>query len=252
MKIYTVSDIHIDFSENKKWLYNISEYDYKDDILILAGDITDLLVAITKAFEFLKSRFKEVFYVPGNHDLWVHRNKISNSIESFQIIKGLAEDNGIKMKPAQYGALSIIPLYGWFDYTFGEPTDELFQGWYDYTACKWPEGFKEKEITDYFVALNDAFLEIKGEYIISFSHFLPRIDLMPRFIPASFKWIYPALGTSLLEAQIRKLGSQIHIYGHSHLNRRVTKDNTLYINNAYGYPSETRITAKKLLCIYEM
>jgi predicted phosphodiesterase len=75
---------------------------------------------------------------------------------------------------------------------------------------------------------------------------------MPRFVPPSFKWIYPALGTSLLEEQIRKIGSQIHIYGHSHLNRRIMKDNTLYINNAYGYPSESRITAKKLLCIYEM
>lgn len=252
MKIYTVSDIHIDYSENKNWLFNISESDYKEDILILAGDITDILVSITQAFELLRSRFRDVFYVPGNHDLWVHRNKIKDSLESFGIIKAIADDYGVKTGPVHYEEFSIIPLYGWFDFSFGFPTQELYQGWYDFTACKWPEGYSEGDVTNYFISLNEDFIENMGRYVISFSHFLPRIDLMPRYIPASFRWIYPVLGTSLLEQQIRRLGSHIHVYGHSHLNRRVMKDNILYINNAYGYPSETRITAKQLLCIHEV
>lgn len=59
------------------------------------------------------------------------------------------------------------------------------------------------------------------------------------------------MGTRLLEKQIRKLGSDIHVYGHSHVNNRVMKDSTLYINNAFGYPYETRIAAKELKCIFD-
>lgn len=93
-------------------------------------------------------------------------------------------------------------------------------------------------------------IEIRKSLFISFSHFLPRIDLMPYFIPCSKRKLYSVLGTILLEKQIRKLGSKIHVYGHSHINNQIMKDNTLYLNNAFGYPYETQITAKELKCIY--
>ena len=49
--------------------------------------------------------------------------------------------------------------------------------------------------------------------VITFSHFLPRIDLMPSFI--SHKHMFPVLRTALLDKQIRKLLSTLHVYGHS-------------------------------------
>ena len=81
---------------------------------------------------------------------------------------------------------------------------------------------------------------------------MPRIDIMPSVIPPKRRILYPVLGSSLIDEQIRVIGSQIHLYGHSHVNLDITKDNTRYINNAFGYPSETRITAKKLVCLFEM
>jgi predicted phosphodiesterase len=75
---------------------------------------------------------------------------------------------------------------------------------------------------------------------------------MPSFIPPAKRLPYPVLGSSLIERQIRKLNSDIHIYGHSHVNNRVRKDNTLYINNAFGYPHEVRITSKQLLCVFDI
>ena len=140
---------------------------------------------------------------------------------------------------------------GWYDYSFGQPSNELFEMWMDFTACKWPDDLDESGITCYFTSMNEEFLDIKNQSVISFSHFLPRIDLMPSYIPPVKRILYPVLGSILLEQQIRRLGSDIHIYGHSHVNRRISKENTLYINNAYGYPNETRITAKKLLCVFE-
>jgi hypothetical protein len=42
------------------------------------------------------------------------------------------------------------------------------------------------------------------------------------------------------------------VYGHSHVNRDVAIDGVTYINNAFGYPRETRITAKALRCVHGM
>lgn len=41
MKIFAISDIHIDFEINKKWLNKLSAFEFKEDVLIIAGDLTD-------------------------------------------------------------------------------------------------------------------------------------------------------------------------------------------------------------------
>ena len=251
MKVYAISDLHIDYEENRQWVYNLSQSEYKDDILVLAGDVTDDIPSIEKVFLFLKKCFREVFYVPGNHDLWAFRHNGMNSLEKFEFIKRIAKNSGIRSEPGEFGPLSIVPLFAWYDYSFGPPSDDLKYQWSDYRACKWPDGFNEKKVTRYFISLNENFLTCKNRFIISFSHFLPRVDLMPHYIPQSKRYIYPALGTHQLELQIRRLTPQIHIYGHSHVNVNIKKDNITYINNAFGYPHEKWTTSKQLLCILE-
>jgi len=41
------------------------------------------------------------------------------------------------------------------------------------------------------------------------------------------------------------------VYGHSHFNRRVQIDGVTYVNNALGYPNESRIAARRLVSIHE-
>lgn len=74
---------------------------------------------------------------------------------------------------------------------------------------------------------------------------------MPEFIPSANKLLYPILGSTQLERQLRRLNSNIHVYGHSHINRHVKINGVSYINNAFGYPIETWITAKRVVCIHE-
>ncbi len=252
MRIFAVSDLHIDYAENAKWLFGLPKNDYNNDILVLAGDISSNMQAVIKAFAALKSRFYEVLFIPGNHDLWIDRNNNRNSFDNFHLIKTIAANCGIVMEPAHYNTLSIVPLFGWYDYSFGEPAKELYDIWIDYTACVWPDGYDESSVTQTFISMNSGFLKIKNDFLITFSHFLPRIDLMPPFIPQHKRNIYPVLGTVLLEKHIRQLRSNMHIYGHSHVNTSVMIDGIRYINNAYGYPSEKRIASKKLLKIYEL
>ena len=251
MRVFAISDIHIDFEVNRRWLFNLSQYDYQGDILILAGDVTHIEKLFEQALIFLKKRFHEVVFVPGNHDLWIAQDHMRDSFKKRDFIKAMCVDNGIATGPAHIDDLSIVPLSAWYDYSFGQPSNEIKNMWSDFAYCKWPNGFDEKKITAFFLAENNDVTHIKNKHVISFSHFVPRMDIFPNFIPLKKRIIYPALGAVGLERQIRTLEPDIHIFGHSHINMHVKKDETIYINNAYGYPYEKHITQKKLLCLWE-
>jgi hypothetical protein len=149
-----------------------------------------------------------------------------------------------------FDRLTIVPLFAWYDYSFGPPSDELQSRWADYRECRWPSGAMSPDVSRHFLSLNDVEIRSDG-VVITFSHFLPRIDLMPDTVPARMHYLYPVLGTTALDAQLRRAGSSIHVYGHSHLNRDIALEGTRYVNNAFGYPHEGHIAAKRLHCIYE-
>lgn len=252
MRVFAVSDIHIDYDENARWIANLSTAEYQDDVLILAGDVTDELQLLEWCLTALAKRFKKVLFVPGNHDLWVIREgNEKNSLQKFDDVCAVVESSGASMQAFREHGISIIPLLAWYDYSFGEPSLELKSVWMDYRACRWPSGFMEKDIAAHFGAFNNKQSSRVGDNVITYSHFLPRIDLMPGFIPNVHKFLYPILGSAQIECQLRRLNPNIHVYGHSHVNRHVRIDGVSYVNNAFGYPSETRIAAKRLVCIHE-
>jgi hypothetical protein len=47
-------------------------------------------------------------------------------------------------------------------------------------------------------------------------------------------------GSTLIDRQIRQLGSRVHVYGHQHRNRRRCYDGVWYLSNCLGYPEERR------------
>ena len=250
MRVFALSDLHADHASNFEWLGNLSAWDYREDVLILAGDITDSLQRLDECFRLLVARFARVLFVPGNHELWVVRDKgMRDSFEKFESVGAHARECGVSMQPFTAGDVSIVPLLGWYDFSFQPPSEELLERWSDFRACRW--NVSDAAVTAHFLKMNEPALELKNRTLISFSHFLPRIDLMPPQIPPRQRLVYPVLGTHALERQIRHLGSSIHVYGHSHVNRRVQKDGVLYVNNAFGYPHERHITGKRLLCIHE-
>ena len=252
MRIFALSDIHIDYDANAKWIANLSIAEYQDDVLILAGDVTDTRRLLEWCLTTLAKRFKKVLFTPGNHDLWVIReDREMDSLRKFDDVRAVVESSGASMQAFRERGVEIIPLLAWYDYSFGEPNEELRSMWMDYRACRWPSGYTEEDVAAHFASFNDKQVSVAGATVITYSHFLPRIDLMPEFIPREHKLLYPILGSTRLERQLRRLNSSIHVYGHSHVNRHVKIDGVSYINNAFGYPNETWITSKSLICIYE-
>lgn len=251
MKVFVVSDVHVDYQASRQWLLGLSAFDYKRDVLILAGDLTDDLKLLADCLCSLSSKFNKVLFVPGNHELWVVRDKFRTSLEKFEKVLQISADCGASTDVYAQGGLSIVPLFGWYDFSFGPPGARLMEVWSDFSACAWPDGYTEQKVTNYFMDRNAGKLNPADGMLISFSHFLPRIDLMPSFVRPSQRYLYPVLGSTRLGEQVSALKPKIHVYGHSHVNQRVEIEGVYYVNNAYGYPSETGITSKELLCIYE-
>ena len=248
MNVFAVSDLHLDYAENTRWLQQLSAEDYRDDVLILAGDVSDRSHQLEWCFNELARRFRQVLYVPGNHDLWVKREKGQrDSLEKFRFIRRLAADCGIGMEPYRSGELTIVPLLGWYDYSFGQPCEQLREAWMDYFACAWP-GMDDAAVNRFFLEQNTT--AIPAGTVITFSHFLPRNDLMPTGIPPAWRRLDPVLGSTALDVQLRALNSRMHVYGHSHINREIEIDGVTYLNNAFGYPAETTIARKVLRCIH--
>jgi predicted phosphodiesterase len=252
MRVFALSDLHIDYEVNAKWVADLSVAEYQDDVLILAGDVTDSWRLLDWCLSALVRRFKKLLFVPGNHDLWVIReDREMDSWQKFDDVRVVAESSGASMEAFRENGTSIIPLLAWYDYSFGEPSEKLRAVWRDYRACRWPRGYTERDVAARFASFNENHDSAAGDTVITYSHFLPRIDLMPEFVAHSNRLLYPVLGCAQLENQLRRLNSNIHVYGHSHVNRQVQIDGVSYINNAFGYPKETRITSKRLMLIHE-
>lgn len=251
MRVFAVSDLHADYAENMKWVHRLSRVEYRNDVLLLAGDVSDLPGCLEEVFQQLTARFATVMFVPGNHELWVQRCRTRTSLEKFDLIQSIARVHGIQTSLYARDGVLFVPLLGWYDYSFGTPGEQLREGWMDFHACVWPEGFDEASVTRHFLALNRIPRTKSEDVVISISHFLPRLDVMPRYVPASRSYLHPVLGTKLLEEQVRSLRSAVHVYGHSHVNQTVRLDGTLYVNNALGYPSEAYMTHGALRCVYD-
>lgn len=266
-RVFAISDIHTDIKVNWEWLHALSSTTYTQDTLILAGDISGNLQVLQDTLSHLISIFAQVCFVPGNHDLWVRKREYRNSIAKFHNIQQLCDLIGVHTRPVRVGSLHlrhsvwVVPLFSWYVKPEEGPSS-LFQAklgddptlsmWSDTHFTHWPELESHQTIADYFLQLNERHLTRSYDApIISFSHFLPRSELIystqeerrgagittMRDPHPTFNFSRVA-GSTGIDDQIRRLGATIHIYGHQHRNRNRVIDGVQYISHCLGYPRE--------------
>lgn len=265
MSIYAWSDIHVDFPQNLEIIQSVSSTNFRKDTLIVAGDVSDRLDRLKAALSSLRSSFEQVFFVPGNHDLWTRKDDFACSIEKHLHIQEMCAALGVMTEPAKIPlenntAVWIVPLLSWYSKP-EEGADSLFvkkvgedpslKMWMDNYRVKWPS-LSEQTPAEYFALQNEQYIVDYDAPVISFSHFLPnRNVIFPNEIPAgelgpfendphpAFNFTRVA-GTSKLQDQIVRLGSKIHFYGHQHRNKIKPVGSVTYISHCMGYPGEDR------------
>jgi len=88
MRLYAISDLHCNRPQTWQLMQHMSSY--TDDWLIVAGDVCDgwSEERFSEALELLKHRFAQVFWTPGNHELYTLNGASSTATSA---LKGVAK-----------------------------------------------------------------------------------------------------------------------------------------------------------------
>jgi len=265
MRIFCVSDIHVNYPENKLWCKEISDTEFQNDVIILAGDISHSMKHLEETFAIFKTKFKEVFFVPGNHDFWIligEHEIYKDSLDKFCKIRELCDRMGVHTRPKEFeGNVWVIPLFSWYDPALDNENDSAdhpvqVQTWNDYRYCKWPEYIKDdRDLNRYFLNLNEVVIKEVLEaiqskkshsedknwttpYIITYSHFLPRRECLPKREVLFIDFLPKVVGSKELDDQVRRLHSKVHVFGHTHINWNEVIEGVHYVQRALRYPTE--------------
>ncbi|NKB71720.1 MAG: serine/threonine protein phosphatase [Candidatus Latescibacteria bacterium] len=239
MRVFASSDLHVDFAANRRFIEDLPKGKYDNDALIVAGDIAQSLERIAATLEHLLQLFARVFYVPGNHELW-RRSEEGDSLEKFHRVLELCRRLGVETEPGQVGARWIVPLFSWYGPEL-DPHDrgraEDLDRWGDFKFCRWPAGTAP---APYFRRLNQDRIRTYPGPVISFSHFLPRADLLPDVEYLRFAGLPKVAGCPRLDGQIRAIGARVHVFGHSHIRWDEVIEGVRYVQQGLGYPQGRR------------
>ncbi|HEU0012983.1 MAG TPA: metallophosphoesterase [Longimicrobium sp.] len=233
MRIYAVSDLHADFRDNRQALERIPPTEHREDALIVAGDIADAEAVIREVLERLLGRFREVFFVPGNHELWVRADP-RNSLEKFAAVLRLCDELGVRTRPARAGGAWVVPLFSWYHADFdvrGEGLEEELEGWSDRYFCRWPDGVERPD--RHFLELNLPHVRAYDAPAVTFSHFVPRPDLLPPARYLRFRGLPLVAGTAALDEQVRGIGAAVHVFGHTHIPADRVIGGVRYVQNYF-------------------
>src|SRR3954469_31365 len=69
--LFAVSDLHVAYAENRPIVDRLHP-SAPGDWLIVAGDVAERFADIEATLGKLAARFRQVIWVPGNHELWTH------------------------------------------------------------------------------------------------------------------------------------------------------------------------------------
>lgn len=128
MRLWALSDLHLSQAENRLALESIPAF--PDDWLILAGDVTEGARRLDWCFRQLTPKFRQVVWVPGNHELWADPEVASGraGVALYEHLIGIARQYGVLTPEDPYpvvehptGPVLIAPLFLLYDYSFRPP-----------------------------------------------------------------------------------------------------------------------------------
>ena len=131
MKLYAISDLHLANRPNRQALQELPAH--PADGLILAGDVGETEWHLRFALDVLVPRFRLLFWVPGNHDLWtVHQDpsplrgeaRYRRLVEICRSYGVLTPEDPYYRWPTTYdnGARYLVaPVFVLYDYSFRPP-----------------------------------------------------------------------------------------------------------------------------------
>ncbi|KAF2213528.1 hypothetical protein CERZMDRAFT_66988 [Cercospora zeae-maydis SCOH1-5] len=264
-KLWAIADIHLSFKTNRdEWarLRHRSE-----DGLILAGDVGESLEHMQLAFRKATRRFKHVFWVPGNHELYTsvsptmreEEKKLRGEAKYLACVK-IARHYGVLTPEDDYmtwdyeeedGSPSqalICPIFTLYDYSF-RPADVSREQALDWALEEGIQATDEKLLHPDPYATRDAWCtrlvseaekklekaSATGLPLILINHWPLREDTVyiPR-VPRFSLWC----GTKETNDWHTRFNAKVVVTGHLHVRRTDWIDGVRFEEVSLGYPRQ--------------
>lgn len=239
MKIRIMSDLHIE--SQPSYRPEICE-DEKNIVLILAGDVCEIQkVHILMPFlAEMSERFKNVLYVPGNHEYYnghLQESKKKLQKVASQFLNIVILDNS----SVNIDGVNFIGSTLWTDIDKGDPLSMIYvaNGLNDYRKIR-TDAYRRIRPDDTIVQhlksvryLREALLAHEGEYNVVVTHHAPsRLSIHEKYAGDVLNAAY----ASDLSDIIEEFSPMLWIHGHMHDTFDYELYNTRIICNPKGYP----------------
>jgi len=257
MKLLALSDLHLGFPDNRAALENLPAY--PEDWLILAGDVCETQKTLKYAFESLTPKFRQLIWVPGNHELWTlprHEEtlrgeyKYRSLIDLCRQFKVITPEDPYPNWTCEDKSYILAPLFLLYDYSFRP--DEIPEG----EAIEWAmsegilctdesllhpdpypsrQAWCESRCNYTFRRLEQAASASPESSFILINHFPLRRDLAltPR-VPRFSIWC----GTRKTEHWHTHFNVSAVVSGHLHIRRTAYRDGVRFEEVSLGYPHQ--------------
>ena len=254
MKLWAIADLHVGFRENREALAAVPAH--PDDWLLIAGDAGDTPAHLDFVLRTLGPRFRQLVWVPGNHDLWTPRalNVEDRGVAHYERLVALCRRHGVLTPedpvpqwPGDGPLRAIVPLFLLYDYSFApaEVGPDAAVAWARDAGLRSadedllsPHPFESRAAwCAARVAAAEARLATlpRDARLILVNHFPLRADLavLPR-IPRFTIWC----GTRRTEDWHRQFNVEAVVYGHLHLRSSRVIDDVRFEEVSLGYPKQ--------------
>ncbi len=257
MKLYAISDLHLRYEANRQALEALPSY--PNDWLIVAGDIGETLDDLRYALTHLTRRFRQLLWVPGNHDLWTlpprpGRRDEARGEAKYEQLVAICRDYGVitpedpyVLWPGEGKPFLLAPLFLLYDYSFRPDDIPLEQ------ALSWAReantvGADERWLYPDPYPSRSAWCAARcrstekrleqvpsSRALILINHFplhesLVRLKRIPRFS----LWC----GTKYTHDWHRRFPVSIVVYGHLHIRATDYRDSVRFEEVSLGYPEQ--------------
>lgn len=257
-KLYAIGDLHLSYPANRTAWAGLDLH--LDDGLILCGDIGEKPEHLELAFSAATRCFKQVFWCPGNHELYTlpsasgptplrGEEKYNQCVEIARKYSVHTPEDDFVVWEGEGGPALIAPIFTLYDYTF-RPQHLKTKA----EALKWAEE-ADTIATDEFVLHPDPFpsreawcevllekarrkLETavnRGMPLIIVNHWPLREDLI--WIPKAPRFTLWC-GTKETEDWHQRYSAKVVVSGHLHVRRTDWRDGVRFEECSLGYPRQ--------------
>jgi len=254
--LLAVSDLHVSYTENRPIVDRLRPA-ADDDWLIVAGDVGEIFADIVDTLSTLRSRFRQVVWVPGNHELWTHPSDpvTLRGADRYAALVSACRDHGVLTPEDEYptwegagGPVVVAPIFQLYDYSFRVPAaqtkeESLRLAYQAGVVCTdeallHPDPYPTREQWCWDrVTRTERRLAALDAPTVLVSHWpLVREPTDVLWYPEFAQWC----GTSRTADWHRRFRAVAAVYGHLHIPRTTYYDGVRFEEVSLGYPREWR------------